>query len=68
MPLPYNTFSGSLYSGAYNFNNFCDRRGLFAVLNLPVNCLSGSWYCDQNIGYAFKVYQMNVLKKKSMII
>ena len=30
---------------AYNSFNFCDRSKLFAVLNLPVNCLLGSWYC-----------------------
>ena len=37
---PFNTFySESSYSAAYNSYNLCDRGKLFAVLNLPVNCL-----------------------------
>ena len=67
MSLPYNTFyARSSYSTAYNYYNFCDRRKLFAVLNLPVNCPVRSWYCD--LKYVFKVYQMNVLKMKSVIL
>ena len=38
--LPYNTFClEPSYSEAYKSDFFCDRRKLFAVLNLPVNCL-----------------------------
>ena len=44
---------GSSYCEAYNSYNFCDRHKLIAVLNLPVNCLLGSLYCD--LKYAFNV-------------
>ena len=64
--LPYKTFYlGSSYSAAHSSYHFCDRSKLFAVLNLPVNCLLGSWYCD--VKYALQVYKMKVLKKKIMI-
>ena len=62
MSLLYKTFYlGPSYSSFYNSYNFCDRRNMFATLNLPVNCLFGSWYCD--LKYAFKVYHMNDLKR-----
>ena len=59
---PYNTFySGASYSAAYSYYNFVDRRKLFAVLNSPVNCLLGSWYCDPRC--AFKLYQIKKIKE-----
>ena len=64
MSLPYYIFNISSYSEAYNSYNFCDRRKLFAVLNLHVNRLLWSWYCD--LKNAFKVHQMNVFKVHQM--
>ena len=64
---PYKTFySGSSYSAAYNSYNFCDKSKLFAVLNLPNISRLESWCFD--LKYALKVYQIKVLKKKSMIL
>ena len=60
--LPYKTcYLGSSYSEAYCSYILCHRHKLFAVLNLPVYFLLGSWYFD--LKYAFKVYPMNVLKR-----